>query len=151
MFSKTTCLDSIELLSNRPAVTVRRHAPDIENLLEQMAARVESLIVEQPRYAYLNPIATVISTAPTAKFFRIVYKQQAEWCKRSRTTFGRRPMRSAKNWASPDGKTTKFERFLERAMCFTGILFQNGNIVPPHEWQRVRSEYEATVREISQH
>jgi hypothetical protein len=27
-------------------------------------------------------------------------------------------------------------RFMDRAFCFTGILFVGGRLVPPHEWPK---------------
>jgi hypothetical protein len=140
--SKTSCLDAVDSPPPAPApiTVVRRHHPDIENLLDQVISRVTDILsTEQPRYAFMNPIATVICTEPTKQFFRAVRKRQSEWCQRSGTTFGRRTTRKAKNWVMPEGSSSKHDRFLQRSLCFTGILFVDGIIVPPHEWSRIES------------
>ncbi len=93
----------------------------------------------RPCYAFMNPIATVISSEPTKQFFRTVRKRQSEWCQRSRTTFGRRSTRRTKNWVMPEGSSSKHDRFLQRSLCFIGILFVDGSIVPPHEWSQIES------------
>jgi hypothetical protein len=138
--SKTICIDPVESPPAAPITVVRRHHPDIENLLEQVTSRVTDILsTEQPRYAFMNPIATVICSEPTSQFFRTVRKRQSEWCQRSRTTFGRRPTRQTKNWVTLEAIPSKLDRFLQRSLCFTGILFVDGNIVPPHEWSRIAS------------
>ena len=138
--SKTSCLNAVDTPSPAPVTVVRRHDPDIENLLDQVTSRVTHILSnEQPRYAFMNPIATVICSEPTKQFFRTVRKRQSEWCQRSRTTFGRRSTRRTKNWVMPEGSSSKHVRFLQRSLCFTGILFVDGSIVPPHEWSRIES------------
>ena len=137
---KTISVDAANSSPEGPGPVVRRHDPDIENLLDQVTSRVTDILKnEQPRYAFMNPIATVICSEPTKQFFRTVRKRQSEWCQRSRTTFGRRSTRRTKNWVMPEGSSSKHVRFLQRSLCFTGILFVDGIIVPPHEWPRIES------------
>ena len=123
-----------------PTVRVRRHQPDIENLGKQVAARLGQILErEHPRCLFVNPIVTITCDKPTEEFFSIVRKRQAEWCKRSRTTFGRRASRKVRNWANANGPLKKRARFFDRALCFTGVLFVDGDLIPPHAWGEVKT------------
>ena len=132
--------ESIDTERPNPTVQVRRHQPDIENLSEQVAVRLDQILEkEQPRCLFVNPIVTITSDKPTEEFFSIVRKRQAEWCKRSRTTFGRRASRKVKNWVNVNGPLKKQARFFDRALCFTGVLFVDGDLIPPHAWDDVKT------------
>ena len=137
MKSRVTCLDT--LCSTRrsnhcPRPRVRRHQPDVENLLEQMKARTFQVLEnESPPYLYVNPIATITCEEPTKEFFFLIRKRQAEWCKQSRTVFSRRLARRVKNWFT-GSEYSKFEKFMSRGLQFTGLLFVNGQPVPQQKW-----------------
>lgn len=123
-----------------PTVRVRRHQPDIENLGEQVAERLGSILErEQPRCLFVNPIVTITCDKPTEEFFSIVRKRQAEWCKRSMTIFGRRASRKVRNWVNANGPLKKREQFFDRGLCFTGVLFVDGDLIPPHAWDDVKT------------
>lgn len=130
-------------------VRVQLHQPDYENLAEQVAARIADVLENKlrPRCLFANPIATVTCKEPTTEFFQVVRKRQAEWCKRASTTFSRRTRRSVKNWVVPEGSSSKYERFLQRSLCFTGLLFIDGCILPSHEWLRIQKAAAPKVRQ----
>jgi len=137
MKSRVICLDAA---GNTPAINqcprprVRRHQPDIDNLLEQMKARTLRVLEEQSsRYVYVNPIVTITCDEPISEFFFLIRKRQAEWFKRSRTIFSRRLGRRVKNWFT-GSEHTKFEKFMSRGLQLTGLLFVNGTPVPQNQW-----------------
>jgi hypothetical protein len=100
-----------------------------------MKARTSRVLEEQTsRYVYVNPIVTITCDEPTKEFFSLIRKRQAEWCKQSRTLFSRRLGRRVKNWFTVEREQTKFEKFMSRGLQFTGLLFVNGQPVPPHRW-----------------
>ena len=122
-----------------PDVRVQRHEPDIENLREQVFQRTQAILeIEQPPYLYANPIAMITCDQPTPKFFVIVHKHQAEWCKRSRSIFTRSQTRRVKGWFTGE-EQNKYQKFIIRGLCFTGLLFVQGKAVPSHEWQRLQT------------
>ena len=138
MKSRVICLDSVgntRRSNHCPRPRVRRHQPDIDNLLEQMKARTFQILKEEtPPFLYVNPIATITCDEPTEEFFFLIRKRQAEWCKRSRTLFSRRQGRRVRNWFTVERERTKYERFMSRGLQFTGLLFINGQPVPQDQW-----------------
>ena len=132
--------------SPQHAVRVQHHQPDINNLFEQVLLRTQALLeAEQPAYLFANPIITVTSDQPAPEFFRVVRKRQAAWCKQSRTLFGRKAMRQAKHWVMPTAPMSKYQRFLTRALCFTGILLVYGKVTAPHEWHDIERSFRSTI------
>ena len=127
-------LDTLDLPPLQPRVRVKKHRPDTMQLGEQVRRRLMAM-TSVPYCLYVNPLATVSCREPTPEFFKEVRRRQAQWCKQSRTLFGQDARRSAKHWGSDRGWLTKQERFLERALCFTGALFINGKLMPPHRWR----------------
>lgn len=138
MTSRVACLDALgdtRRSTYCPRPHVRRHQPDIENLLEQMKARTSRVLEEQTsRYVYVNPIVTITCEEPTKEFFSLIRKRQAEWCKQSRTLFSRRLGRRVKNWFTAEREQTKFQKFMSRGLQFTGLLFIKGQPVPQDQW-----------------
>ena len=135
MTTHVTCLDapSNTQQNHGPRPRVRRHRPDIENLLEQMTSRTLQALEESPSYLYANPIVSITCDEPTKKFFSLIRKGQAEWCKQSRTLFSRRQRRRVKNWFTGT-EQTKFQKFMSRGLQLTGLLFVNGSPIPQNQW-----------------
>lgn len=138
MVSRTICLEATDPTRKRrryPRPRVRRHRPDVDNLLEQVTTRTHQILEEEsPPYLYVNPIVTITCDEPTEEFFSLIRKRQAEWCKRSRTIFSRKQTRSVKNFFTAEQERTKFEKFMSRGLQFTGLLFVNGTPVPQNQW-----------------
>ena len=122
-------------------VSVSQHEPDPENLVEEIHSRVMELLEsERPPLLYANPICTITCLKPTPEFFREVRRHQAQWCQRAIMIFGRKPMRSVKNWPL-DPATRKQPRwkrryiqFLIRGYAVTGLLLVNGRPMPSDQW-----------------
>ena len=137
MKSRVICLDAIRRTTertHRPQPHVRRHRPDVDDLLEQMKARTLQVLEEEsPPYLYVNPIATITCDEPTKEFFFLIRKRQAEWFKRSLTTISRNESRRVKDWFTGTERT-KFEKFMSRGLQLTGLLFVNGSPIPQNQW-----------------
>ncbi len=121
----------------RPGPRTKRHRPDMEDPAKAVRRRAGRwLAVHKPPVLYLNPQATVVADRAEAAFYREVRDQQARWCRRYGGTLGRASRRTVRNWRSPSlpANATKFERYLDRAAVWTGVLLVNGRVSPPHEW-----------------
>lgn len=118
------------------AVKVQRHPIDIHTLREDVTHRVFTTLKHHPAgCVYFNPVVTVACPQPTTDFFRVVSKEQARWCRQASGTFSRNARRSPSKWSS-DGEwiSNKYARYLDRALCFTGILFVDGKLALPQNW-----------------
>jgi len=118
----------------QPPVSVQRHQPDMEDPGAEVWKRIESFTGQTPTCLYVNPIGTVSCDEPIPEFFRAAREFQATWCQRYKSLFGRRALRSAKDWVTWKGYQTREARYWDRAACFTGILFINDQFIPPHRW-----------------
>lgn len=118
-----------------PSVTVQRHAYDFNDLAGGVDQRIITTIGQTPEGChYFNPGVTVSCPQPTLAFFAKVRQEQARWCRIASQTFKKRERRRVKIWISHERITDKHARYLDRAACFTGILFINGRPVPHHRW-----------------
>jgi len=117
-------------------VTVQRFRPDIESLVEGIVERLYIPTSELSRYTYVNPLATVECDRGTDEFFHTARKVQAEWCQRTKLTFGRKNCRSVREWTSHQGRLPREARYWERTACWIGLLFIDGRFVPPSQWPR---------------
>lgn len=134
---RTAVLDEVPI-DARPEVRIDRHPLDWNTPGEDVAGRIETALQEGiTGCRYFNPTVTVTCLQPTPKFFRIVYKEQARWCRQAGKTIPRRNRRSSSRWIS-GGRwiNDKHARHLDRALCFTGILFIDGKFIPPHSWPK---------------
>lgn len=138
---QTTSMDAV-LNEQEPKVFIQRHSFDIQSLADDVCSRVDRSLRDNPSGClYFNPAVTVSSSEPAPEFFRVVRKEQARWCRRSSSTFSKKARGSSRSWVTDEGEINgKYARYLDRALCFTGVLFVNGKIVPPHQWTREREQ-----------
>lgn len=136
--ARTTSMDAV-LNDLGPKVRTQRHSVDWGSLADDVAARVDRSLRDDPTGCrYFNPAVTVSSPEPSPDFFRVVRKEQARWCRRSSPAFSDKARGSSRNWSSGgEWISNKFYRYLDRALCFTGILIAEGKIVPFHQWTKV--------------
>jgi len=78
-----------------------------------------------------------VRPSPLPKFFQIVRSEQASWCRQASQTFPRQVRRRSSRWVS-GGQwiSNKHARCLDRTMCFTGVLFIDGKLIPSHSWPK---------------
>ena len=119
-------------------IQVHRHHSDMHNLAEDVLKRVISTLQQnQTGCVYFSPIVTVSCPSPLPEFFRIVRNEQARWCRQAGKTFPQKVRRRASRWVSGgQWLSIKRARYMDRALCFTGILFIEGQIVPSHSWPK---------------
>jgi hypothetical protein len=117
-----------------PSIAVQRHEPDLDDPAAAVWKRIESFAGNPPTCLFVNPIATVSCDAEAPGFFRAAREQQAKWCQRYKQIFGRRVVRSVKNWASWKDLPNRDSRYWDRAATFTGLLLINDSFIPPHQW-----------------
>ena len=131
-----TCPDSVQCEHTRPKVVIRRHPVDWDDPVQPTMERATTILRECPNQCvYLNPIVTVTCHEPTMDFFKEVRKRQAEWCRRASRTIPRPVRRRVSQWVGGGHHfSSKAERYLHRAFCYTGVLFINGKIVHPNRW-----------------
>ena len=134
-----TCLDTALYMRTRPKVIVRRYPVDWNKVPEATRARVNTILIDEPHQSvYLNPAITVACPEPTPEFFVEARKRQAEWCRRFSRTLSRWGRRRVSRWVRDDGPfRTKADQYLHRALCYTGVLFVNGNFIYPSNWKRL--------------
>ena len=138
--TRTTVMD-VDLIEARATVKVERHLIDMHTLAEDVFQRVVTTLKHHPAGClYFNPAVTVACPRPTTEFIRVVRNEQARWCRQASRTFPRKVRRSPSRWASGgEWISNKYARYLDRALCFTGILFIDGQFVPPPKWSKVRT------------
>ena len=118
-------------------VRVRRYRPDMGDPSSRVLRRGSRLLsIFRPAALYLNPQATVVADEADAAFYRAVRRQQARWCRQYGGTLGRASRRKVRDWRSPSlsANASKYDRYLDRAVVWTGVLFVHGRQSPPHEW-----------------
>jgi hypothetical protein len=115
-------------------VTVARHNPDHDALVEGVVERLYLLQMHTPSFLYLNPLTQVDCGLGTSEFFAKARKAQAEWCQRASSLFARRNRRSVKQWTAPQGELSREARYWQRAACWLGLLFIDDRYVPPSHW-----------------
>ena len=119
-------------------VKIQRHASDMHSLAEDVGQRIVTILKQHPTGCFFfNPAITISCLQPTEEFFRAIRKEQARWCRQAGNTFPRKIRRSSSKWVSGgEWISNKFARYLDRALCFMGILFHNGKFIPTHEWPK---------------
>lgn len=134
---QTTSMDAV-LNEKEPKISIQRHSVDWESLADDVGVRVTRSLRDNPTGClYLNPAVTVSSPDPSREFFRVVRKEQSRWCRRSSSAFSKEACRSSRSWSSGGvWFGNKFARYLDRALCFTGILFIGGRLIQPHNWPK---------------
>jgi hypothetical protein len=132
--TRTSVLDEVPI-DAKPEVRMDRHSLDWNTLAEDVAERIDmALKQEATGCRYFNPAVTVTCLQPSPEFWRIVRKEQARWCRQAGKTIPRRNRRSASRWTG-DGQwiSSKYARFLDRALSFTGVLCIDGRLLSTHE------------------
>ena len=121
-------------------VTVHRHITDMHTLAEDVGQRIISTLQQNPTGChYFNPAVTVTCSSPLPRFFQVVKKEQARWCRQASKTFPRTIRRSPSRWVGAgEWISDNYARYLDRALCFTGLLAISGQFIPPHQWSIVR-------------
>jgi hypothetical protein len=128
-----------------PRVKVRRHVYDFNDLAEGVGQRIITTVGRHPQGChYFTPAVTVSCPMPTAAFFAKVRQEQARWCRIASHTFRKRQRRRVKSWIGHEPRDSKLARYLDRAMCLTGILFIDGSVVPHHQWPRETTTLSST-------
>ena len=138
--TRTTVMDA-DATEAKATVKVQRHIIDMHTISDDVGRRVVTTLKHCPAgCVYFNPAVTVACPQPTTEFFCVVNKEQARWCRQASQTFPRNARRSPSRWASGgEWISNKYARYLDRALCFTGILFIDGQFVPPPKWSKVRT------------
>ena len=136
MHVSITYPDAVQCEHTRPKVVVRRHSVDWDDPVQPTVERAMALLRKSPaQCVYVTPAVTVLCPEPTDEFFREVRKRQAEWCRQSSRTIPRRVRRRVSQWVGGGIQfSSKAERYLHRAFCYTGVLFINGELVHPSQW-----------------
>lgn len=137
--TRTTVLDEVPI-DAEPEVQIDRHRPDWNSLVEDVAGRIEMVLKQDATGCrYFNPVVTVSCLQSSPEFWRIVSKEQARWCRQAGKTIPRTNRRSPSRWTGGGQLiSNKYARYLHRALSFTGVLFIDGQLVPPHEWPKFR-------------
>jgi len=116
-------------------ITLQRHSPNMNNLAEEVAERITAYFGHDPTgCVYFNPAVTISCSRPSPEFFHRVRKEQARWCRQASRTFKNHVRRRVSSWSSPAVVDGDRDRYHDRALCFTGILFINGKMIPNHNW-----------------
>ncbi len=129
-----------------PTVKIARFQPNREDPAPAMRERICAISPSHSGCLYLNPLATVSCEIPTPEFFRVARKLQGLWCQRCQTTYGRKARRSVKDWVNCDGFPQREERYLDRTLCFIGMLIIDGKFVPPHQWPDRKAKTSKSIK-----
>lgn len=132
MISKTAVIDADE--EPHLQVRVQRHDYDFNELAERVGQRLTAVIQAPAGCHYLNPAVTVTCPQPTTAFFSVVRREQARWCRTASESIKKRERRRVKNWVCSEPAINKYDRYLNRSACLTGILLIDGKMVPHHRW-----------------
>ncbi len=134
--SRTSVMDADEHDDRSSMITIHRHSPDFRNLADDVAARIVVHLRNDPTgCVYFNPAVSVSCRHPSPEFFKLVKQEQARWCRRASKTFKNHARRKVSSWISPAVVDGIRNQFLDRALCFTGILFIECRMVPHHQWK----------------
>ncbi|WP_417739146.1 hypothetical protein [Rosistilla oblonga] len=127
---------------NLPRIKIESHVPDFNDLASEVEQRAEARVASgEYRCVFANPIATVLADEPTPEFFRNVRQQQRRWFKQAELVFPRSIRRSVRGYMADDGRMSKRDRYLHRARCWTGVLYQDGWLIQPHRWNEIERTY----------
>ena len=136
--TRTTVLDE-DPIDTRPEVLIDRYRLDWNTLAEDVAGRIETTLQQRAAGCrYFNPAVTVTCLQPSPEFWRVVRKEQARWCRQASGTIRRNVRRRVSTWVSDEPPLNKHARYLDRALCFTGILFIDGKLIQSqsHSWPK---------------
>ncbi|WLD14655.1 hypothetical protein [Planctellipticum variicoloris] len=135
--SRTTVMDEVQI-PLKPKIQVDHHSFDWNTLAESVADRIATTLQQDPTGCrYFNPAATVSCPSPWPEFFRLVRREQSRWCRRADNTIPRKVRRSPSRWISGgEWISNKYARYLDRALCFTGVLFIDGKLIQSHNWPK---------------
>ena len=116
--------------------TIQRYRIDMNTLEDDIDSRIAALMEPNPvGYHYFNPAVTVFCPNPLAEFIDTVWNEQEHWCRQAANTFPRRIRRHTSSCVRGGGwVSNKYGRHLIHALCFTGVLFIDGQTIPQHEW-----------------
>ena len=132
--SRTTVMDA-DPDDDPSSIKIQRHSPDFNNLADEVAERIAAHLGQNPSgCVYFNPAVTISCSQPRPKFFQRIKKEQASWCGRASSTFENSVHRKVSSWISPAVVNGERDQYYDRALCFTGILFINGKMIPHHNW-----------------
>ena len=132
---RTSVMDAERDDDRSSEITIHRHPTDMNNLAEPVVERIIAHMKQNPTgCVYFNPAVTVSCPQPCPKFFQRVKKEQARWCRQASSTFENSVRRTVSSWTSPDVVNRSRDRYHDRALCFTGILFINGKMISHHNW-----------------
>lgn len=131
-----------------PVVTIELFELDFHTLADDVAQRVACELGQNAGgCVFVNPLATIRARRRCTLFFEAVKQYQAQWCRQSSSCFPRWARRRSSAWISGgEWIRNKFGRYLDRAMCFTGILFIDGQLVLPHKYFKTVSETKTEIR-----
>jgi hypothetical protein len=116
-------------------IRIHRHTPNMAYLAEEVERRIIARLGHNPAgCVYFNPAVTISCSQPNPEFLQIVKKEQARWCRQASKTFKNHARRRVSSWISPAVVNGERDQFHDRALCFTGILFINGKMIPHHNW-----------------
>lgn len=127
--TRTTVMDEVPI-PLKPKVRVDHHPVDWNTLAESVAERIATTLQQDSTGCrYFNPAATVSCPSPCPEFFRLVRSVQSGWCRRASKTIPRSVRRSSSRWISGgEWISDKDARYLDRGLCFTGVLFIDGTM-----------------------
>lgn len=133
-------------------VQIHRHHFDMHTLAEDVGKRVVTKLEQNPTgCVYFNPVVTIYCPRLLPEFFRVVKNEQARWCRQASKTFPCRVRRRSSHWISGgEWISHKYARYLDRALCFTGILFIDSQVVPSHSWPNPAAAT-STERRLGEH
>lgn len=132
--SQTTVMDA-DRDDGSATITIQRHSPNMNDLAEEVGERITARLKQNPAGCiYFNPAVTISCPLPDGLFFQIVRKEQARWCRQASKTIPRKVRRNVSAWVSHRRINNKYDRYLDRALSFTGILFIDGEIILSTLW-----------------
>lgn len=118
-------------------IKIHRYTPNIKYLAEKVGQRIAARLEQNPAGCiYFNPAVTISCPQPSPEFFQLVKKEQARWCGQASSTFEKSVRRKVSTWISPAVVNGNIDKYLDRALCFTGILFINGKMIAHHNWPK---------------
>jgi hypothetical protein len=128
----TSMPDNLQLDDHQPIqpVTVRRHQIDWDDDQFDIVTAQRALGWGRRLSRgcwYLNPRYTVQAPAPSAPFFKKVREVQGSWLSTVRQAIHNRGLR----------RESRQRDHLERQLAFSGVLFFDGDIIPPNTWNRL--------------
>ena len=145
--TRTTVIDAKPTEAD-DQVGMLRHSIDWHTIRDDVSQRIMTTLECNPTGCiFFNPAVTVSCPSPTSEFFRIVENEQAGWCRRASKVISRKVLRTASRWVSGgEWISHKYARYLDRALCFTGILFSDGQLILPHNWPNLANGSQAWDR-----